>query len=454
MFALFFCLVQFRTTDFTLIVASLHADRSGYVDLSTQLICLFFIFAAVAKSAQLGLHTWLPDAMEGPTPVSALIHAATMVTAGVFLMLRVAPILCMYEAPSLFLLYLGSMTAFFAGTVAVAQYDLKRVVAYSTCSQLGFMMAAAGAGVYDTCLFHLVNHAFFKALLFLTAGMIIHSLNNEQDMRSFGGLIKILPFCYVLMFMCNLGLTGFPFVSGYYSKDNLLEMVLLANPICWFLLITTSFLTAFYSVRTVYLVFAETPRFSPASVSHLSEGPYLLLIPTLMLAGLTLVHGFVVKDMYTGLGSTLYPIIPYSPYPPEYALTAIEKLLPFVITLVAGAIWFFYYRFNFKIYKLFRFLNKRWFFDYLDTYVFRLSFIRLYKLFASVERGHNDIPSVVSCTLRVLNFRTLSKGYIAVFLAIFLILLSVLVLYLAFNTPIILIPYAYRVSEKHHRNSR
>ena len=189
-----------------------------------ELICFFLFIGSVGKSAQVGLHTSLPDAMEGPTPVSALIHAATMVTAGVFLIIRCSPIFEYAPGVLNIVTFVGALTAFFAATVGLVQNDIKKVIAYSTCSQLGYMIFACGISGYTVSLFHLINHAFFKALLFLAAGSIIHSLNNEQDMRRMGGLIRITPFTYSMMLIGSLSLAGFPFLSGFYSKDVILEL--------------------------------------------------------------------------------------------------------------------------------------------------------------------------------------------------------------------------------------
>ena len=188
-------------------------------------MCFFIFLGAIGKSAQIGLHTWLPDAMEGPTPVSALIHAATMVTAGVFVLIRMSPIL-EYSTNILFLVSLfGGLTAFFAGTVGLVQYDIKKVIAYSTCSQLGYMFFSCGLSNYSVGLFHLFNHGFFKALLFLGAGSVIHAVLDEQDMRRMGGLVKILPLTYTAILIGSLALLGFPFLTGFYSKDVILEVV-------------------------------------------------------------------------------------------------------------------------------------------------------------------------------------------------------------------------------------
>ena len=475
MFGLFFCLMQFRTSDFNFIVTMLNSEHTAQVDFSAQLICLFFILAAAAKSAQFGLHTWLPDAMEGPTPVSALIHAATMVTAGVFLMLRVAPVLSLYELPSTLLVYLGSFTAFFAATTGSCQYDLKKIIAYSTCSQLGYMMAAVGVGAYDTCFYHLVNHAFFKALLFLTAGIVIHSLANEQDLRFYGGLIRFLPYSYVMMLVGSLGLTGFPFISGYYSKDNLLECVLAAEsfPICYTLLVLTAAVTAYYSIRTIYLVFAETPRFRLADTGHLQDAEPLFIVPTSLLFFFTLFHGFVTRDLYLGLGSTLYPELPTSIMPAEFSLEVGDKLIPLIFSFigaVVGIALFYDIRslpftpvIKSKIYNLktsqgvlniFRFFNKRWWFDYLDTYFVRKTFKGSYNFFSSIERGHNEAlaSNAINNTLQNLGIRlmtTIQGGLLQIFIFVIILSFALFAAYALYDPTYLPLIYAYRISKKH-----
>ena len=219
--AMFMIIKEFGTLEYSSIYSLLvAADRNNLT-----IICLLLFFGAVGKSAQLGLHTWLPDAMEGPTPVSALIHAATMVTAGVFLIIRSGPL---FEGSSLvltILTFLGALTAFFAATAGVAQNDLKKVIAYSTCSQLGYMVMACGVSNYSTSLFHLLNHGFFKGLLFLSAGSVIHAVNGEQDMRKMGGLIRLIPFTYTMILIGSLSLMAFPYLTGFYSKDLILELI-------------------------------------------------------------------------------------------------------------------------------------------------------------------------------------------------------------------------------------
>ena len=218
--AMLMIIKEFGTLEYSTIYS-----LSGEIDRKNlTVICLLLFFGAVGKSAQLGLHTWLPDAMEGPTPVSALIHAATMVTAGVFLIIRSGPL---FEGSSLVLTivtFLGALTAFFAATTGVVQNDLKKVIAYSTCSQLGYMVMACGVSNYSTSLFHLLNHGFFKALLFLSAGSVLHAVNGEQDMRKMGGLIRPLPLTYTMILIGSFSLMAFPYLAGFYSKDLILEL--------------------------------------------------------------------------------------------------------------------------------------------------------------------------------------------------------------------------------------
>jgi NADH:ubiquinone oxidoreductase subunit 5 (subunit L)/multisubunit Na+/H+ antiporter MnhA subunit len=220
----------FRSLDFAIIFSLVpYFENVTVIILGVSIQCLdiitcFLFLGSMGKSAQLGLHTWLPDAMEGPTPVSALIHAATLVTAGVFLIIRCSALFEFAKVTLIIIMFVGGLTAFFAASVAITQDDIKKVIAYSTCSQLGYMIFICGLSEYNLSMFHLVNHAFFKALLFLAAGSVIHSVSGEQDMRKFGKLTKFIPFTYSVLFLGFLALSGFPFLSGFYSKDFILEM--------------------------------------------------------------------------------------------------------------------------------------------------------------------------------------------------------------------------------------
>jgi NADH-quinone oxidoreductase subunit L len=269
-----------------------------------EVIGFLLFIGAMGKSAQIGLHVWLPDAMEGPTPVSALIHAATMVTAGVFMMARMSPL--MEYAPTAlgFVTFIGASTALFAATVGCAQNDIKRVIAYSTCSQLGYMFVAVGVGVYQAAIFHLITHAFFKALLFLGAGSVIHAMSDEQDMRKMGGIWKLIPVTYTVMWIGNLALAGvFPF-AGYYSKDAIVTSAYAAGTgigmygfICTVL---AAFLTAFYSWRLLIMTFHGKPRADHHVMEHVHESPAVMLIPLILLATGAVIAGFSLHSWFIG----------------------------------------------------------------------------------------------------------------------------------------------------------
>lgn len=344
--------------------------------------CLFLIAAAAAKSAQLGLHTWLPDAMEGPTPVSALIHAATMVTAGIFLLFRSVHLV---EPVRPFLLTLGAATALFAGTVAVFQFDLKRVIAYSTCSQLGFMIVAYSLGSPELSLYHLTNHAFFKALLFLLAGLVIHSLSDEQDMRRMGGLVNVLPVTYTLFVVGSLALAGFPFLSGFYSKDTILEV--LYSKGWWFSYfgcLLAAYLTAYYSFRTLVLVFYGRPSGSRTVYLNAGEADRTSLVVVTVLGALSLLHGYVTRDFFMGWGRPTGWATPV--VEAEFSTPWGVKLLPLFFSVAAVAALLGGFRLSWsRGWSLF--LAKRWWWDIVDTALARRGLVKSYELYQGVERG-------------------------------------------------------------------
>jgi len=284
--------------------AANHANTTFMGLPALELIGLLFFLGACGKSAQLGLHTWLPDAMEGPTPVSALIHAATMVTAGVFLMARMSPV--MEYAPNALVIVtiVGASTALFAATIGCVQNDIKRIIAYSTCSQLGYMFAAAGLGLYQVAVFHLFTHAFFKALLFLGAGSVIHAMSDEQDIRKMGGIWKKIPVTYTVMWIGSLALAGIPIFAGYYSKDAILEGAIAAHSAvglyAFACMVAAAFLTAFYSWRLLILTFHGAPRADQHTMDHVHESPMVMLVPLLVLAVGAIVTGFMFKPYFIG----------------------------------------------------------------------------------------------------------------------------------------------------------
>ena len=285
-------------------------DRRGWsVDAMTCMGLLLFV-GAVGKSAQLGLHTWLPDAMEGPTPVSALIHAATMVTAGVFLRARCSPLLEYAPTALAVITRFGAMTAFFAGTVGLVQNDLKRVIAYSTCSQLGYMVFACGRSAYSVGVFHLANHALFKALLFLSAGSVIHAMADEQDMRRMGGLVRVLPLTYAMIFIGSVALMGFPFLTGYYSKDVILEIAYgsytIPGHVAHWLGTMAAFCTAWYSMRLLYLTFLAQPAGFRTVMEGAHDAPIRMALPLLILSVGSIFVGWLTKDLMIGLGTPFW----------------------------------------------------------------------------------------------------------------------------------------------------
>jgi NADH-quinone oxidoreductase subunit L len=284
----------FGTVEFTPIFAGVpqHINDTYHLFGSNwrayEVVGTLLFIGAMGKSAQIFLHTWLPDAMEGPTPVSALIHAATMVTAGVFLMARMSPIMEFAPDALTFVTFIGSTTCLFAATIACVQTDIKRVIAYSTCSQLGYMFMAAGVGAYQASIFHLITHAFFKALLFLCAGAVIHAMSDEQDMRKMGGIWRRVPVTYATMWLGSLAIAGIPFFAGYWSKDAILESAFASNSaigtygfVCGTI---AAFLTAFYSWRLIIMTFHGKPRADAHTMEHVHESPASMTVPLLLLA--------------------------------------------------------------------------------------------------------------------------------------------------------------------------
>ena len=278
----------------------------GFNVKAVDLICILLFIGAMGKSAQIFLHTWLPDAMEGPTPVSALIHAATMVTAGVFLVVRCSPIFEYSPLTLNIITVVGMITAFFAATVALVQTDIKKIIAYSTCSQLGYMFFAAGVGAYNVAMFHLFTHAFFKALLFLGSGSVIHSFKDEQDINQMGGVYKKLPYTYIFMIIGTLALTGFPFLSGFYSKDAIIEFAYLKGNTTGYYAagigILTAVLTSIYSWRLIFKTFHGEYNNKKIDIKEMHESPLIMLLPLFVLAIGAIFAGFLFKDLFIGHG--------------------------------------------------------------------------------------------------------------------------------------------------------
>jgi len=283
----------------------------GYWSLSLGETIGFLLFiGAVAKSAQIGLHTWLLSAMEGPTPVSALLHAATMVTAGIFLMIRSHPLLTYAPTTLTLMIIFGALTAFFAATCGLVQHDIKKIIAFSTCSQLGYMFYSCGLGNFAASLYHLTNHAFFKALLFLCAGAVIHSLQGEQDLRRMGGLVRVMPMTYISMLIASLSLLGFPFLSGFYSKDILIELAwahyTVPGTFAFWLATMAAFLTAFYSTRLLYFVFLSKPNGYATLYKQAHEVDEVMLWSFRPLIVGSIFCGFVIKPIFISFGAPFF----------------------------------------------------------------------------------------------------------------------------------------------------
>ena len=347
-------------------------------------ICIFLFIGAMGKSAQIFLHTWLPDAMEGPTPVSALIHAATMVTAGVFLVVRCSPIFEYSPFVLNIIVLVGATTAFFAGTIGLVQNDIKRVIAYSTCSQLGYMFFAAGLGAYHIAIFHLFTHAFFKALLFLGAGSVIHAFNDEQDMRNMGGVWKKIPYTYSLMIIGTLALTGFPFLSGFFSKDAIIETAYSSTSFFAGYAVTigvlTAFMTSLYSWRLIFMTFHGTYNNKNISLSKVHESPAVMLVPLLFLALGAIFAGYAFKDYFIGSqfiqfwNSSIFFLKEFVlQHPPLWFLL----LTPILVLLAIPLSYYFFVKDKksldgfVEINKpLYNFLVNKWYFDELYDFLF------------------------------------------------------------------------------------
>tara|TARA_B100000131_G_scaffold92816_1_gene89676 strand:- start:32 stop:1945 length:1914 start_codon:yes stop_codon:yes gene_type:complete len=352
---------------------------------SVDLICLLLFIGAMGKSAQFLLHTWLPDAMEGPTPVSALIHAATMVTAGVFLVVRCSPIYEYSELALFIITVVGMTTAFFAATVALVQSDIKKIIAYSTCSQLGYMFFAAGVGAYNVAIFHLFTHAFFKALLFLGSGSVIHSFHDEQDINKMGGVRKKLPYTYALMIIGTLALTGFPFLSGFYSKDAIIEYAYLSGNtsgiFAAYVGVFTALLTSIYSWRLIFKTFHGNYNNTSINLDKMHESPLIMIIPLILLAIGAIFAGILFKDLFIGhetsydfWDSSIKFLEPLSKnHPPTWFL-----FLTPILVILAIPFSFYLFVINKKIpdeivnmnKPLYKFFLNKWYFDELYDYIF------------------------------------------------------------------------------------
>ncbi len=388
---IFLIFYLFGTVNYTEVFAEIPniTDKNlvflGITFNAVDLICLLLFIGAMGKSAQILLHTWLPDAMEGPTPVSALIHAATMVTAGVFLIVRCSPIYEFSDLALNIITIVGMSTAFFAATVALVQNDIKKIIAYSTCSQLGYMFFATGVGAYNVAMFHLFTHAFFKALLFLGSGSIIHAFKDEQNINNMGGVWKKLPYTYSLMIIGTLALTGFPFLSGFYSKDAIIEFAYLRGNTTGYYAagigIFTAFLTSIYSWRLIFKTFHGEYNNKEIKIDETHESPIVMLIPLVLLSIGAIFAGFLFKELfigYEGLNNfwrdSIFFLKPLSTdHPPLWFLLLTPTL---VILSIPLAYYLFLKNRNLperlaSINKpLYQFLLNKWYFDQLYDVLF------------------------------------------------------------------------------------
>ena len=413
------------------------------------LICLLLFTGAMGKSAQILLHTWLPDAMEGPTPVSALIHAATMVTAGVFLVVRCSPLFEYSQTALNVVASVGMLTAFFAATVALVQNDIKKIVAYSTCSQLGYMFFAAGVGAYHVAIFHLFTHAFFKALLFLGAGCVIHSFNDEQDIRSMGGVWKKIPYTYALMIIGTLALTGFPFLSGYYSKDAIIEFAYLKGSTIGYYAaavgVITAMLTAIYSWRLIFKTFHGKYNNKENNLSSIHESPLIMLLPSCLLAIGAILTGVLFKEMFIGhdnsefwSNSILFLEAFERSHPPTWLLIT----TPLTVILIIPISYYLFVE-NEKILKnfvlknqfLYNFLLNKWYFDELYNFIF-VEPLKKIGLFLWRKGDINTIdrygPDGLSRLIKIISDKAVNfqSGYLYHYAFVMLIGFSILLTYL------------------------
>ena len=348
-------------------------------------ICMFLFMAAVGKSAQIGLHVWLPDAMEGPTPVSALIHAATMVTAGVFLVVRCSPIFEYSQFTLNVITYVGLITSLFAASVALLQNDIKKVIAYSTCSQLGYMFFACGISAYSLAMFHLVTHAFFKALLFLGAGCVIHCLHHEQDCKKMGGLYKKLPVTFAFIIIGSIALMGIPPFAGYFSKDLILEYALSIHSFngtnIYVLGCLGAFLTSVYSTRLIYLTFLNKTNIKTDTFNKIKEPGFTMLFPLFILSIGAIAGGYLFYDIVENNAfwfNSIFTLTEVNYVEEAHHIEKIYKLFPIFLVVLAVIVVFAAYKYvdslsyllNYKIKGLVKFLQKKWYFDEIYGFLF------------------------------------------------------------------------------------
>ena len=417
---------------------------------SIDLICILLFIGAMGKSAQIFLHTWLPDAMEGPTPVSALIHAATMVTAGVFLVVRCSPIFEYSQLTLNIITFVGMSTAFFAATVALVQNDIKKIIAYSTCSQLGYMFFATGVGAYNVAMFHLFTHAFFKALLFLGSGSVIHSFKDEQNINQMGGIWKKLPYTWVLMIIGTLALTGFPFLSGFYSKDAIIEYAYLrGNTAGYYAVVVgifTALLTSIYSWRLIFKTFHGTYNNKKLKINTMHESPFVMLTPLIILAIGAIFSGYFFKELFIGHSSSNYFwtdsikfLLPLSlDHPPLWII----YITPIIVILSIPLSYYLFVK-NKNITNwlanenqpLYNFLLNKWYFDELYDFLFVKPFKKIGIFFwknVDIKIIDKFGPDGISNLIKIFSNKAVKfqSGYVYQYAFIMLLGFSALLTYL------------------------
>ena len=450
--------VTFNSINFTEIFSNFINYQSIKYNLlffkadAIDVICILLFLGAMGKSAQLGLHTWLPDAMEGPTPVSALIHAATMVTAGVFLICKTSIFFNNSIFASNFIVFVGSLTAIFAASVALTQNDIKKIIAYSTCSQLGFMFIAAGFSLYNLAIFHLVTHAFFKALLFLAAGSVIQSMHHEQNIKKMGKLWKKLPLTYLIMIIGSLALSGIPFFSGYYSKELIINSGLSSSlflaKYVYLISIFVVLLTSLYSFRLIYFVFHGSLNFSNLKYSNVKERSFFIIFPLIFLGFFAIFSGYFFKDYfidnkYTQLwiNSSVANLTNIDFHHHNQFINFIPTFLAFFGIFLVFYLYFFnnsivfFIKEKFKV--IYKFIFNKWYFDELYDRIFIQNIIKLSEnLWKKIDIGLIDKlgPNALALSTKNISkfFSNLQTGYIYHYVFSFVIGMTLLISFIIF----------------------
>lgn len=449
LFGLFLVFIHFKTFEYSnlnLLISYLMFNEFLENQTFIDFISFFLFLGAIGKSAQLGLHTWLPDAMEGPTPVSALIHAATMVTAGVFLNIRMALIFECSNFFSNFIIIFGILTAFISSLIGLNQNDSKKIVAYSTCSQLGYMVFSCGLHDYFIGFFHLINHGFFKALLFLCSGSIIHAINEEQDIRKMGGLKKMVPLTYISNIIGSFALIGLPFLTGFYSKDFILESAISKfnnySFFCYFVGSFGAFLTAFYSFRSIFLIFLSKPNGFKNIINYTTDSNFVIKFVLILLSFFSIFFCYFTKDLFIGFGSNflnsnlIFNLNFYNTFNVEFIIPFL-KLLPNLLSFLGVFLVFILY-INFILFlykiksiiifiKIYNFFNKKFFFDKIyneifSQFFFKFSYSVSYKL---LDRGLFELIGPLGLSLNSLKFSKLIKKLKTNFMYNFLIIIII-----------------------------